>query len=192
MARTYKIRYGVIPARSLSPFLAMTKNQCYEGYLTREIGHPLSRQGAYKEFYQEFRREIKEDGVRNPVLAFANKEGTYVYYGGTRTWLCQEMDLKLPVIIADLDDVWPDLLELHTEEDILEHCPDTPKSLVIKDDWLYFTFEPHPFDPIAMKNQGKDWAVEKRKLWNGPTPMPPGLGVFSVGGATTKANAKGN
>jgi len=61
-------------------------------------------------FYTKLEQSILKDGFRNPIVATYYMKKMICNYGGSRLWLAQAHNLKIPCIVADYDNAFPDAI----------------------------------------------------------------------------------
>lgn len=84
-----------------------------------------------QEWYDHIKKSILEEGFRNPVVLTAKDGKLEPRYGGTRVKIAQEHGMKIPAIIADFDDQFPEAETLETWE-VPDKFLDKPKKILFK------------------------------------------------------------
>lgn len=113
---TYKIRY--IPDLDSS-------------IITNSIEPSPERMVEIQDWYNHIEKSILAEGLRNPVILTARNGILESRYGGTRIKIAQTHNIKIPAIIADFDEIFPDAETLETWE-VPAKFKDKPKKILFK------------------------------------------------------------
>jgi len=147
--RTYSLRYGIVGANELSTTVVVGN----PGY-----GEPIGKYGSRpiqplnehywhleneSQFFSKLEASILQEGFKNPILCQSIEEGTFSQYGTSRLWIAQKHNLPIPCLIADTQDRWVHLDELHTEEEVKDKFETPPENLTMTQDDFYFDHCPH-------------------------------------------------
>lgn len=88
----YKIKYAIIEANIIE----------------NTIQPAQERIDKMKNWFEKLEESILKEGIKNPVVINAKKDGIKSCYGGSRIMIAQKHGLKIPAIIADFDNIFPD------------------------------------------------------------------------------------
>lgn len=107
-------------------------------------------------FYSKLEESILKDGFRNPVLIMALRENDIrIRYGGSRLMVAQKHDLKIPAIVTDYKNIFPDAEVLYTISDIRSKFKDQPKKLFFQPQGLWISGCEHTHLRPAMSEMQK-------------------------------------
>lgn len=84
------------------------------------------------EFFIKLEQSILKEGFRNPIVIAAKKESIKCIYGGSRLMFAQKYDLKIPCIISDYDDIFPNAKILRGVPEIGKYFLDKPQKILFK------------------------------------------------------------
>lgn len=79
--------------------------------------HRIKKWEQRNQFYTKLEASIVEEGFRNPINVWMIGKRPACFYGGSRLWVAQKLNLPIPCIISDTDNYFPDAKIL---KDILE------------------------------------------------------------------------
>lgn len=161
--RLYKLRYGMLDPNiifnEIGPFSGGKPGWSEEAVKLREekgLKH-IKFINEQTGFFDKLEESILKDGFRNPILVSAgwcakirdraknvrlplemqndhSKILTCPQNGGSRLYIAQKHNLKIPCIVSDYVDRFPELELLETRDDILEQYIDKPEKIVIEKD----------------------------------------------------------
>lgn len=139
---SYRIFYGVLDYSDISD-IALVDNKAYGKPIGKYGSRPIqpditSRQKLEQKygFYSKLEDSLDEEGIRNPIFCQSIEEGTFGKYGLSRLWIAKRKRMKIPCIIADYVDRWPNLEELFTKEDISNKYIDKPTIIDLEETFM--------------------------------------------------------
>lgn len=83
-------------------------------------------------FYRKLKKSIINEGIRNPVVLNAKDNEITTRYGGSRIYIAQDLNIKVPAIIADFDNMFPNALILEALTDMYDLFVDRPAKILPK------------------------------------------------------------
>ena len=140
MAASFKIRFGILPASSISD-VVLVGNPAYGKPIGKWGSRPVKPDQSWinkKEhecgFYTKLEESLLKEGFRNPIFCNAIEEGFYSRVGTSRLWIAKKHNMDVPCIIADYTGQFDDLELLETEEDIRSKFKDQPLTIDMEND----------------------------------------------------------
>lgn len=133
----YKIYFDTINSDKIENF-------CSPDYIFKDLGkNYFEILNNETNFYNDLEKSILREGFRNPILINYPKPRIFKKYssdkfyfceilGGSRLFIAQKYNMKIPAIISDFSDKEKDLELLDTEEKIKNKFKDKPEK-------IYFT-----------------------------------------------------
>lgn len=145
----FTIRYAKLPSEIIY-------NECgpnLRKHSTEEsIQRLIENRNKKDKFYDLLEKSILEQGVRNPIIICAgwiaptkfcnlpiemqeDKSTILVCdrHGGSRLFYAQKHKFKIPCIINDFCNRFPDAIQLHSQDDVLNRFPDRPQRIIINE-----------------------------------------------------------
>ena len=116
----YKIRY----CQDIDPYL-IDNAVCPSKDRIKELNEE-------NEFFIKLERSILKEGFRNPIVIAAKKESIKCIYGGSRLMFAQKHDLRIPCIISDYDDIFPNDKILYDINEVRKYFLDRPQKILMK------------------------------------------------------------
>jgi hypothetical protein len=96
---------------------------------------PFRERKIKPKFFLALRKDVKENGFRNPILLYNTPEGLLLSFGGSRLRVAKELDKEVPAIIVDYR--WEDSefvsTEVVTEDNYQMYFRDVPVLFKITD-----------------------------------------------------------
>ncbi len=83
-------------------------------------------------FFIKLEKSILIEGFRNPIVIAAKKDSIKCIYGGSRLMLAQKHNLKVPCIISDYDNIFPDAKILRDINEARKYFLDKPQKILMK------------------------------------------------------------
>lgn len=163
MSRSYKLRYGTLDPNiifnEVGPFSGGKPGWSEEAVRLREekgFKH-IKFINEQTGFFDNLEKSILKEGFRNPILINAgwcakirdrginnrlplemqedhSKILSCSQNGGSRLYIAQKHNLKIPCIVADYVDRFPEFKLLETKEDVLEQYIDKPQKIMLLKD----------------------------------------------------------
>lgn len=166
--RLYKLRYGILDSNiifnEIGPFSGGQPGWDDESVRIREekgLKH-IKFINEQTGFFNKLEESILKDGFRNPILVNAgwcplihdrgknprlplemqddhSKILSCNHNGGSRLYIAQKHNLKIPCIVVDYVDRFPEFKLLETKEDALEQYIDIPpRVMMLKQDFKIY------------------------------------------------------
>ena len=115
----YDIKFMTLPSNDI--FNPLKPKEKIIEKLDREI-----------KFFKKLEHSILQEGIRNPIVVHATKDNLVSRYGGSRLWISQQHNLDIPCIVADFDNIYPEIKNLETLDEIYEYYQDRPRIIRLK------------------------------------------------------------
>jgi hypothetical protein len=165
----FTVRYAEVPIEDIKG--RIIRNPGYGGPRVSIYGwcwHPEISRHRKPKFQEALRESIRQDGVRNPVVVFAVREGLFISFGGSRVLAARDVGLeRIPAVVNDYCGAFEDASEV-TPENVESFFTDVPQ-------WWEFTevgFDTHYFmernrrgscDPsgYAWMPKGAEWIAHE-------------------------------
>lgn len=112
----YKVVYAII-----DPFLINNKIKPNKTHIEKEEN--------IRQFYSKLEKSILTYGFKNPINVWSLPEGIETRYGGSRLYIAQKHNLKIPCIISDHCNRFPNEEILYNIDQIYEKFFDLPKAI---------------------------------------------------------------
>lgn len=92
----------------------------------------IKRLNEQNGFFIKLEKSILREGFRNPIVIAAKKDSIKCIYGGSRLMLAQKHNLKIPCIISDYDNVFPNAKILRDVNEARTYFLDNPQKILMK------------------------------------------------------------
>lgn len=154
----YKVRYALLDSTTIFncvgpdslDILGITEEKKPRRHKIAE--QRISARDEKDNFFKDLEKSILSDGIHNPILITAGTSYPIVldlfpeevkknpkrilvcdFMGGSRLWIAQKHNMKIPCIISDFEEVFPDKPILETVEEIESYFKDPPTEIRFED-----------------------------------------------------------
>ncbi len=121
LKETFILRYGKVPSDIIYNKIAPWPERIDE----------LNKKN---EFFIKLEKSILKEGFRNPVLLSARKNDIQTLYGGSRVMIAQQHKLDVPALIADYDNLFPELDMIASVDEIYDLFKDKPSQIIFNEE----------------------------------------------------------
>lgn len=148
-----------------NPSYSGNKTSHPKGYVT--IPFPGYNEKAHLKqgFHDALEADIRENGVRNPVILIQVDQYLCVYFGGSRVRVCQHMDLDtIPAIITDYSGRWSAHPEV-TPDNYEQFFTDVPAVFQFNNEGVETTYNLEKRNRHKWDNASFDWLEGEEPDW---------------------------
>lgn len=162
---SYKIKFVTLNSHDIYNYAGpgYGVHYCSKEERARQAQNHVNARNKRDKFFERLESSILKDGFRNPLIIQAGNMPPSVWrnmppyltnqgienvlicmnWGGSRLWIAQKHNLKVPCVVLDFVDRFKDAIWLRTANEIKSVFTDKPTAIILKKDRLWLDMDIH-------------------------------------------------